>query len=154
MLVRGDPNVIEVAVQNLVENALQHAPLGTAVTIRVATDGRIEIADVGPGVPEELRGRIFEPFWSSDPSGSRPGIGLTIVSRIAERYRGEVAVSDNPAGGALFTLRFPPVAVPPHERERAAAASLPAGLARRRRRAVLHRATESLGVSGSGSSTP
>ena len=142
MLVRGDPNVIEVAVQNLVENALQHAPIGTVVTIRVATDGRLEIGDAGPGVPKELRGRIFEPFWSSDPSGSRPGIGLTIVSCIAERYRGEVAIGDNPDGGALFTLRFPPVVVPPHEREKAAAASLPAGLARRRRRAVLHRAAE------------
>jgi signal transduction histidine kinase len=142
VLVRGDPNVIQVAVQNLVDNALQHAPIGTAVTIKVATDGRIEVGDSGPGVPEALRSKIFEPFWSSDPSGSRPGIGLAIVTRVAERYRGEVAVGDNPDGGALFMLRFSPVVVPPHEREKAAAASLPAGLARRRRSDMLRRAAE------------
>jgi signal transduction histidine kinase len=142
VLVRGDPNVIQVAVQNLVDNALQHAPLGTAVMIRAATDGRIEVDDAGPGVPEGVRGKIFEPFWSSDPSGARPGIGLTIVTRIAERYRGEVAVSDHPGGGALFTLRFSPAVVPPHEREKAAAAGLPAGLARRRRSSGLDRAAE------------
>ena len=142
VLVRGDPNVIQVAVQNLVDNALQNAPIETAVTIRVATDGRVEVGDAGPGVPEALRGKIFEPFWSSDPSGSRPGIGLTIVTRIAERYRGDVAVGESPDGGALFTLRFSPVEVLPHEREKAAVASLPAGLARRRRSDALRRAAE------------
>ena len=142
VLVRGDPNVIQVAVQNLVDNALQNAPIETAVTIRVATDGRVEVGDAGPGVPEALRGKIFEPFWSSDPSGSRPGIGLTIVTRIAERYRGDVAVGESPDGGALFTLRFSPVEVLPHEREKAAVASLRAGLARRRRSDALRRAAE------------
>ena len=76
------------------------------------------------------------------PSGSRPGIGLTIVTRIAERYRGDVAVGESPDGGALFTLRFSPVEVLPHEREKAAVASLPAGLARRRRSDALRRAAE------------
>jgi signal transduction histidine kinase len=142
VLARGDPDVIQVAVQNLVDNALQYAPAGTAVAIGVAADGRIEVGDAGPGVPEAMRDKIFEPFWSGDRSGTRPGIGLVIVSRIAERYRGTVAVGHNPNGGALFTLRFPPVVVAPDETEKTAAASVPAVLARRRRRDGLGRAAE------------
>lgn len=135
VLVRGDPNVIETAVHNLVENALQHAPPGTEVTLVVAADGRITIGDAGSGVPEALRSKIFEPFWSGDPSGVRPGIGLTIVSRVAERYRGDVAVAERPGGGALFTLRFPPARIALHDLDEATlAASLPAALAHRRRR--------------------
>ena len=112
VLVRGDPNVIQVAVQNLVENALQHAPIGTVVTIRVATDGRVEVGDAGPGVPEELRSKIFEPFWSSDPSGSRPGIGLTIVSshrRAVSRRSGSQRQSGwgRPVHAALSACRSP-----------------------------------------------
>lgn len=135
VLVRGDPNVIEVAVHNLVENALQHAPPGTVVTIVVAADGRITVGDAGPGVPEALRGKIFEPFWSGDPSGARPGIGLTIVGRVAERYHGDVAVAERPGGGALFTLRFPPARIALDDLDDATlAASLPASLVQRRRR--------------------
>ncbi|HEX2150409.1 MAG TPA: HAMP domain-containing sensor histidine kinase [Stellaceae bacterium] len=94
-----------------------------------------EVADAGPGVPEAVRDKIFEPFWSSDPSGTRSGIGLTIVSRIAERYGGDVAVVERPGGGALFTLRFPPEAVAVDELDKAVlAASVPAELRQRQHR--------------------
>jgi signal transduction histidine kinase len=106
VLVRGDPNVIEVAVRNLVENALENSPAGTPVSLRVASDGQIAVGDGGPGVALELRERIFEPFWSGDPHGVRPGLGLAIVRRIAERYGGAVEVGARPGGGALFTMRF------------------------------------------------
>jgi len=94
-------------VRNLVEHALEHSPAGAPVSVRVASDGQIAVGDGGPGVADELRERIFEPFWSGDPHGVRPGLGLAIVRRIAERYGGAVEVGARPGGGALFTMRFP-----------------------------------------------
>jgi signal transduction histidine kinase len=137
VLVRGDPNLIEIAVRNLVENALQHAPAGSRVMLRVGADGRIEVTDAGPGVPVELREQIFEPFWSGDLQGARPGLGLTIVRRIAERCGAAIAVDAAPAGGASFVLQFQPAPLPPGELDpRVLDAALPASLAPRRRRAA------------------
>jgi signal transduction histidine kinase len=107
VLVRGDPNVIEIAVRNLVENALQHAPAGSKVEIRVFADGGIEVRDAGAGVDDEVRNKIFEPFWSGDPHGARAGLGLVIVRRVAERYGATVTVGTEPEGGGVFTMRFP-----------------------------------------------
>jgi signal transduction histidine kinase len=140
VLVRGDPNVIEVAVRNLAENALRHSPEGGPVTIRVAADGELAVEDCGPGVPAALREKIFEPFWSDNPNGGCAGLGLTIVRRIAERCGAAVTVADAPAGGARFALRFAPAASAGLRRDPAAlAAAIPASLALRRRRAALDR---------------
>jgi signal transduction histidine kinase len=107
VLVHGDPNIIEVAVRNLVENALENSPEGAPVSLCVGSDGQIAVGDRGPGVADELHERIFEPFWSGDPHGVRPGLGLAIVRRVAGRHRGTIGVEARPGGGALFTMRFP-----------------------------------------------
>jgi signal transduction histidine kinase len=134
VLVHGDPNVIEVGVANLVENALQHSPPGGAVEIVVAPDARIAVADSGPGVPAELRGRIFEPFWSGDRHGARPGLGLAIVQRVADRCGATITVGSSAKGGAVFELRFVPAAHDAMQADAAAAARMvPASLLQRRR---------------------
>jgi two-component system, OmpR family, sensor histidine kinase TctE len=140
VLVRGDPNVIEVAVANLVENALQHSPPGEAVVIVVAPDACIGVADRGPGVPADLRGKIFEPFWSGDPHGVRPGLGLAIVRRVTDRCGATITVGSGAKGGAVFELRFLPA---PEDMSPAAAAAdrtAPASLLQRRRLQALERA--------------
>ena len=133
VLVPGDPNVIEVAVRNLVENAIRHSPAGGTVEIRVEPAGRIEVANTGPVIPEELQKKIFEPFWSGDPDGRLSGLGLTIVGRIAERCGAAITVRSTPDTGTVFTLAFQPV---PFDRSRldsgAVRRSVPAGLALRR----------------------
>lgn len=137
VLVRGDPNLIEIAVRNLVENGLQHAPGGSRVMLRVGGDGQIAVIDAGPGVPAELRERIFEPFWSGDSQGASPGLGLTIVRRIAERCGAAIAVDDAPEGGANFVLQFGLAALPPGElNARVLDAALPASVVPRQRRAA------------------
>ena len=141
VLVRGDPNVIEIAVRNLVENAIQHSPPGSTIGLRIGADGQLEVVDAGPGIADELRDRIFEPFWSGDPHGVRAGLGLTIVSRVAERYGASVTVTAAPGGGARFAMHFQPSAVRLSDLDPAAArASVPASLAHRRRREALDRA--------------
>lgn len=112
--IAGDVVMIERAVDNLVRNALLHTPSGTTVTVRVRPDGdgaTIIVEDDGPGVPPELRDRIFEPFEQGPNAGRRPspgtGIGLSLVRRFVDLHAGTVTLDERPGGGARFTIRLP-----------------------------------------------
>jgi signal transduction histidine kinase len=107
-----DADLLRQAVINLVTNALQAVGKGGHVTVRLRQEQsggtgfiRIDVQDDGPGIPTELRLRIFEPFFSTKASGS--GLGLSIVKRIAEAHKGELSVKSERAMGTTFTLRFP-----------------------------------------------
>jgi two-component system, OmpR family, sensor histidine kinase TctE len=105
--VQGNADAIEDAIRNLVENAVTHSPLGEEVTVEVLADGLVNVADRGPGVPVDLRERVFERFWrgrSVDTAGV--GLGLAIVKTIMEAHRGSAAVRNNADQGAIFTLTF------------------------------------------------
>jgi two-component system, OmpR family, sensor kinase len=101
-------------VLNLVQNALVHTPPGTAVDVRAQRDGdlvAIEVSDEGPGIPAELRARIFDRFVRGNGdrgrAGSGSGLGLSIVRAVAESLGGTVELTDNEAGGATFRVRIP-----------------------------------------------
>lgn len=118
VLVAGSADMLGRAVRNLVENALVHTPRGTTVEIDVSPAGAISVADRGPGVPAGEREHIFRRFWRRDrrrPGSS--GLGLSIVTGIAERHNATISVSDRPGGGAVFTLAFPVVLSPPEPRQ-------------------------------------
>jgi signal transduction histidine kinase len=95
---------------NLVQNAL-HAMDGTGVlTVGLAFQPPwvvVTIDDSGPGVPPEIRDRIFTPFFTTKGPGQGTGLGLGIVHRIVSEHGGEVEVGDAPGGGARFTVRLP-----------------------------------------------
>jgi two-component system, OmpR family, sensor kinase len=99
---------------NLMENAIRHTPAGTRVRARVvARDGEVvlTVQDNGPGVPPELRERIFERFVRGDGDrGSSSGLGLSIVRAVAESHGGSVTVEDA-TPGARFVVRLPRAAV-------------------------------------------
>ena len=100
-----DPGRMREVIVNLVDNALAAgAPVRAAVR---ADRGRlvIEVADRGPGVPEEDRERIFEPFFTGKTQGT--GLGLAVVRRVIEQHGGTIAVLANPGGGALFRAEIP-----------------------------------------------
>ena len=107
VLVRGNAFVVTIAISNLIENALNHSPPGKAVQIRVRSGASVEVCDCGPGVPPELREKVFQRFWRGDSSAEGAGLGLSIVRRIMHALKGTVAVTDAPEGGAQFTLQFP-----------------------------------------------
>jgi signal transduction histidine kinase len=107
VVVRANVDALRAALSNLVENALAHTLPDTAVTIRVTQEPAVEVVDCGPGVPLQQRDQVFERFWKGDRNGKGAGLGLAIVKHIMTALQGSVSVSDNPCGGAAFTLHFP-----------------------------------------------
>ncbi len=109
--VRGRHDFLFQAVRNLVENAIAHAPAGSAVTVDVAATGAVRVLDRGPGVPEDRREQLFQRFWrqrrETSAAGAGAGLGLSIVARIAQSHAGSVAIEDRPGGGAVFVLTLP-----------------------------------------------
>jgi signal transduction histidine kinase len=101
------PELLGVAVRNLVENALRASPPGGTVTIQVTADGAVSVADQGPGVPDAQKGAIFERLWRADRQRTDgAGIGLALVQRIARLHGGDVTVEDRPGGGARFVVHL------------------------------------------------
>ena len=112
--VQGARDELHRLVLNLVENAVRHTPAGTHVRVSLAERGDevvLEVADDGPGVPPELRDRVFERFVrGSGDRGSSSGLGLAIVSAVAESHGGAVELHDAHPG-ARFVVRLPRAAV-------------------------------------------
>lgn len=100
---------------NLIENAIQHSPSGTAVIVeagKVVEGGnewvQCAIKDSGPGILPEDMAKIFEPFYSKRRGGT--GLGLAIAQRIMQEHGGKLIPGNNPEGGACMIARFP---IPP-----------------------------------------
>jgi two-component system, OmpR family, sensor kinase len=109
---------------NLVENAIRHTPEGTRIRATVAPENGdvvLTVQDDGPGVPPELRDRIFERFVrGTGDRGSSSGLGLSIVRAVAEAHGGSVVLEDT-RRGALFVVRLPAARVKMPEPEPAPA---------------------------------
>jgi two-component system OmpR family sensor kinase len=114
VLVEGVADDLHRLVLNLIENAFVHTPGGTPVTVSVRRDGDaavIEVADRGPGVPPEMRQRVFERFAraAGDATGAArgSGLGLSIVRAVADAQGGRVDLRNAEGGGARFVVRLP-----------------------------------------------
>ena len=110
----ADPDLLRRILENLVDNALRHAPEGSVVTLSATReDGvtELRVADAGAGIAEEMRERIFDPFVQLDGqthTRSGRGLGLTFCRLAVEAHGGTIAVEGaNP--GAVFCMRFPDV---------------------------------------------
>jgi two-component system sensor histidine kinase MprB len=101
----GDPEELERAVWNLVENAAKWSNGGGRIELTIV-GGEVTVRDHGPGVAEADRPFIFDRFYRSEAARSRPGsgLGLAIVRQIAENHGGRVDVEDAEGGGARFRL--------------------------------------------------
>ena len=111
VLVNVDPGKVERVVENLLVNAVRHTPPGTAVLVDIAAnaDGvELVVEDHGPGVPDELKTLLFEPFRQGETSSAGGmGIGLSLVQRFAELHGGSAHVDDAASGGARFVVTLP-----------------------------------------------
>jgi NtrC-family two-component system sensor histidine kinase KinB len=101
--IAGDPARLAMVVSNLLSNAIKHTPTGGRITVR-STPTEIIVDDSGPGVPAELRERIFERFFRADTTTSGVGIGLYIARQVIEAHGGTLRCDDSPLGGARFTV--------------------------------------------------
>jgi two-component system OmpR family sensor kinase len=112
-VLNGAPDDLHRLALNLVENALAHTPPGTLVDVSLARhDDELvfEVSDSGPGIPPEIRDRIFDRFVRAERTGGGSGLGLSIVRAVAEAHDGSVRVDESPAGGARFVVRLPTAA--------------------------------------------
>ena len=115
-VVEGDAFLLQRAVANLVDNAVDFSPAGGKVTVAIVARGRscdVVVGDQGPGIPDFAEGKVFEKFYSlARPSTAKKstGLGLSFVKEIAELHRGRVTLKNAPSGGAVATLSLPCVA--------------------------------------------
>lgn len=109
-LVRGRPVDLERALLNLVENALRHGPDGEPVVLRCSGERAvvsIAVEDRGPGVPEALRPRLFDRFFTTDAGERGTGLGLAIVRSVATAHGGTAELDSSYTRGARFVLSLP-----------------------------------------------
>jgi two-component system sensor histidine kinase HydH len=104
----ADTDLISQVLLGLLGNAAEAMPNGGRVrldAVALADAVQLRVADSGPGVPPELRGRIFDPFVTTRARGT--GLGLAIARQIVEAHSGRIEVGDAPGGGAQFVVTLP-----------------------------------------------
>ncbi len=106
---RGDPDLLKQAILNLVTNAVE-AMSATGGKLRVSVSRSdanwvLEVADTGPGIPESLRAKVFQLYFTSKAKGS--GIGLAMTYRAAQLHNGTITFSSESGAGTTFRLEFP-----------------------------------------------
>ncbi|MGH3070660.1 MAG: sensor histidine kinase [Gaiellaceae bacterium] len=114
-LISVDPNQVRRLLVNLALNARDAMPVGGVLTIATRHHPRrgtveIRVSDTGTGMREEVRGRVFEPFFSTKPEGAASGLGLATVHGIVTRSGGRIAVASEPGHGTTFSIALPPAA--------------------------------------------
>ncbi len=112
--VLGDRRQIEMAISNLVENAINYSSDGTRVAVALRRQdalAEISISDQGVGIPEKDIERIFERFYRVDPARSRAtggtGLGLSIAKHVVNNHGGDISVWSVEGAGSTFTIRLP-----------------------------------------------
>lgn len=112
----GDPDRLNQVLANLVNNAVKFAPAASRIRIVAEREGErvaIRVADEGPGIREDLRERIFEPFVQAEEPATRQrggmGIGLYLVRHIVQALGGEASVASEVGRGSTFTVLLPAV---------------------------------------------
>lgn len=109
-LVQINPHGLVHALWNLVINAKQAIDGEGAITMRCGSDRHqvwIEVSDTGPGMPEEVQERIFDPYFTTKPIGQGTGLGLTAVARYVRGSNGIIQVDSEIGRGTTFRMRFP-----------------------------------------------
>jgi signal transduction histidine kinase len=111
-VIRGDRELMVQLFSNLIENAIVHTPDGTRIelALAVAKDGvTVSVSDDGPGVPENEHHKLFQPLYRYEASRSRPGygLGLALVSAIAELHGARLRTASGAHGGFCISIVFP-----------------------------------------------
>lgn len=114
LFIVGEPDTLERAVTNLLDNAVKFSPENGTIHVRLEGE-ELRIWDEGPGIAEEDLDKIFDRFYRSNKARNTPGtgLGLSIVAHTINAHGGTVTAGNQPGAGALFTVRLP--ATPPED---------------------------------------
>lgn len=120
LALRGNPELLRRAIENIVRNAVRYSPDSADVEVTARREGEfvaIDVRDNGPGVPEAELERIFDPFYrvsrAREREGGGTGLGLAITARVVSLHSGHVSARNHPSGGLSVTIRLPAVAAQP-----------------------------------------
>lgn len=105
----GEKVRLDRVLQNLIGNALRYSPKGSTVTLGLSTDGDLvtfTVDDQGPGVPEEVRGRLFQKFSQGGTKAGSAGLGLYFCRMTVERWGGEIGYEPRDGSGSRFWFRL------------------------------------------------
>jgi two-component system sensor histidine kinase TctE len=106
VMVMGDAQSLSRVLTNLIQNAITHGGGCGVITVNVHMDGTFGVSDQGPGIPENERDRIFEPFYRLHPSSEGAGLGLHLVQEIVALHGGRIEVVEAEGGGAWFRVQL------------------------------------------------
>lgn len=111
--IKGDELLLQIALSNLIDNALKYAPKESPVYIDLMDEDdmlQIKVSDEGSGVPDEEKRRIFEKFYRSGNESTRKakgtGLGLYLTKKIIQDHNGDIFVMDNTPHGSIFVIQF------------------------------------------------
>ena len=117
LIVKGDPLALARVLGNLVGNAAKYSPAEQPIDLCVGVDERpflgtvalVEVSDRGPGIPAEMRERVFEPFerLARDEGAPGSGLGLAIVRNVVSAHDGRVLILDRDGGGTIVRVELP-----------------------------------------------
>jgi len=111
--VKGDPLLLQMMINNLLENAIKYSPKESAVYAGLKKQGLetlLQVKDEGPGIPGDEKQKIFSKFYRIGNEATRKtqgtGLGLYLCSKIARDHNADISVTDNKPGGTIFTVNF------------------------------------------------
>ena len=117
MVVQGDGLALARVLGNLIGNAIKYSPASAAVDVRACQLSQpflgkaavVEVADRGPGIPEEMREHVFEPFarLQRDESAPGTGLGLAVVKNVVSAHEGRIQIRDRDDGGTVVRVELP-----------------------------------------------
>jgi signal transduction histidine kinase len=105
-----DADLLKQATLNVIQNGAQAMPDGGRLEVVLEEDGKcgvLRVSDEGPGIPEEIREKIFDLYFTTKGGGGGSGIGLAMTYRILQLHHGSVEVQSKEGRGAEFMLRIP-----------------------------------------------
>jgi two-component system, OmpR family, sensor histidine kinase CiaH len=113
VFIKGDELLLQIALSNLIDNALKYAPKDSPVYVDLMDEDdilQVKVSDEGPGVPDEEKKRIFEKFYRSGNENTRKakgtGLGLYLTKKIVTDHNGDIFVMNNTPHGSIFVIQF------------------------------------------------
>jgi signal transduction histidine kinase len=111
--IKGDPLLLQILINNLLENAVKYSPKESPITATLKKNDsvlQLEIADEGPGIPDEEKKKIFSKFYRIGSETTRKtkgtGLGLYLCSKIADDHNADILVTNNTPRGSIFAVQF------------------------------------------------